>query len=127
MIRIRRITCGQHPSRHRSRQSLRILDLRVLDDGSRHEIEIFSVEERRTVTRTPGVVRAVIKLARPPATLRVELDRRASKIVVDGAVVATGAGVGPSTVAGTAVFGDQEGCGAAPQAATRWRALRLAP
>jgi hypothetical protein len=25
------------------------------------------------------------------------------------------------------VFGDQAGCGGAPQAATRWRALRLEP
>jgi len=76
---------------------------------------------------TPGAARTVVKLARPPTTLRVELDRAASKVLVDGVVVATGAGVGASAVAGIAVFGDQAGCGAAPQAATRWRTLRLAP
>jgi hypothetical protein len=76
---------------------------------------------------TPGAAPVVVKLTRPPTTLRVEVDRTSSKVSVDGVVVASGAGVGEASAAGTAMFGDQAGCGAAPQTATRWRAVRLEP
>jgi hypothetical protein len=69
---------------------------------------------------------ATLPRAKPPTTLRLELGRDRSKIVVDGEEVASGGGLGESTVSGTAVFGDQAGC-SGPQAAARWRSVRLTP
>ena len=74
----------------------------------------------------PGRPMATLPRAKPPNTLRLELGRDRSKIVVDGEEVASGGGLGESTVSGTAVFGDQAGC-SGPQAAARWRSVRLTP
>lgn len=74
----------------------------------------------------PGRPMATLPRAKPPTTLRLELGRDRSKIVVDGEEVASGGGLGEATVSGTAVFGDQAGC-SGPQAVARWRSVRLTP
>jgi hypothetical protein len=73
----------------------------------------------------PGGAPSTIALARPPETLRLELDASSGSVVADGVVVARTAGTGAATASGTATFGDMARCGGAAQTATRWRSVHL--